>query len=435
MNKKTTKPFLHLAAAALILSMLACNVLQVGVVTPTGEESNQIISGEVDSPLVSETEEPGEEVQEEEPEALRAVAWYGHIASMPGGSQYDDVLILNPEDVGEYGLLGATPEIESEIRTLRDGEGPEKYVHLWGSFTCGVDDINGCQLLVDRLQYGAMMMEEEISNWVGTIKGFSFDMGPTYGFVLDGEVPMHYGIFASQDPALQAEIERVRDTGALVQVSGKLMVGVPDVNSSRIEISSLQVLEEGSQVQPTQESFDPTADWQVYTSNRYGYQIKYPDGAELSFYGPEGFLSEDLPADMTPDEYMDALLKEYTDQLCVQIEYSLGYIYISAPPNNQGVLMVHCGVPGWGAGELIPQTRDIFIGEVLYTATGNKFISSPEYNDGTLNSNNLHMKIDLEGGVRIVYGATPRPDANLEDFEMKTLEILEQIIGTYRSIQ
>lgn len=419
-----------LALSALILSSLACNSLQVGVVTPTQE-----ISAEQEPSPVENKEEVVDEIQDEteEPTALTAVAWQGHIASMPEGSQFDDVLILNPEGIGEYGLIGSTSELEAQIRELRDGEAAQKYVHLWGSFSCGVDDVNDCQLSVDRLQYGANMSEEEIKDWVGTIQGFDFNMGPSFGFVLDAEVPMNYGIYASQDPSLQAEIERLRDTGSRVQISGRLLVGFPDVNSTRIEVSSLQVLEEGDQIQPTQDVFDPTADWEVFTSSRYGYQIKYPAGAELSFYGPEGFSPDDLPEGMTPEEYMGALLKEYTDQLCVQIEYGLGFIYISAPPNNQGELLVHCGVPGWGVGELIPQTKDITIGGDLYTASGTEFIASEEYNDGTLDSHHLRMVVTLEDGTWIIYGATPRGDATYDDYLMKTQDTLEIIIGTYES--
>jgi hypothetical protein len=48
------------------------------------------------------------------------IAWLGHIASLPEGSQYDDFVILSPQGTGEFGLTGATQEIEAEIRTLRD---------------------------------------------------------------------------------------------------------------------------------------------------------------------------------------------------------------------------------------------------------------------------------------------------------------------------
>ena len=127
-------PYLLLAAAVLIFSSLACNALQVGVVTPTtDEETNQLVSGELEGSPLPETEGTAEQTSQEEtqeadpaPAFLSAVAWYGHIASMPAGSQYEDVLILHPEGTGAYGLSGATPELEAGIRTLRDGEGAQQ---------------------------------------------------------------------------------------------------------------------------------------------------------------------------------------------------------------------------------------------------------------------------------------------------------------------
>lgn len=422
------------ALGALVLSSLACNALQVGVVTPTPDMVLEPAVDQVDSSASEAAEEAGQ-TTEEEPPVITAVAWLGHIASMPEGSQFDDMVILNPEGTGEYGIAGATPEIEAEIRDLRDGEGPQMNVNLWGTFSCGVDDVNDCQLVVDRLQYGAQMTEEEISNWTGTIQGFDFNMGSSYGFILDAQIPMAYGIYASQDPEIQAEIERLRDTGTLVQVSGKLLVGFPDVNSTRIEVSSLQVLEEGSQAQPTQGSLDPTADWQVFTSSRYGYQIKYPEGAELNFYGPEGFSADELPADMTPDEYMDSLLKEYTDQLCVEITFSLGFVAISAPPNNTGNLMVHCAVPGYGAGELIEKTKTINIGTEAYVAKGTEYVASSPNSGETLDLHNERFMVQLEDGTQIIYGSGVNPNATYEDYLMKTRDILEQIVSTYQVVE
>lgn len=433
-------PYLLLTAAALIFSSLACNALQVGVVTPTlDEENNQLVSDDLESSPLPESEETEEqaaaqETQEvvQEPAALTAVAWYGHIASMPEGSQYEDVVILHPEGTGEYGLMGSTPEIEAEIRTLRDGEAAQRYVHLWGTFSCGVDDVNGCQLLVDKLGYGAMMEEEDISNWIGTIKGFNFNMGPAFGFVLNGDVPMQYGIYASQDPSLQAEIESLRDTDTLVQVSGKLLVGFPDINSTRIEVSNLQVIQEGSAAQPTLEtSFDPTANYQVYVNNRYGYQFKYPEQAEVTFLGPESFPPGDLPEGLTSEEYLAELQKTYTDQLCIKIEYSLGYIYISAEPNNPENLMVDCGNNDSFSGESQPLERTISIGTATYLAQGYEFTGSGE----TLDQHNELLAIDLEDGSRIVFGASSRIDANYQDYLMKTELILERIIGTYQTLQ
>lgn len=433
MAKKNLITVFLLAAAALAVSTLACSSLQVGVVTPTPDGAVQPVAAD-DNASSAEEETQGEAAEEDVPASLAAVAWLGHIASAPEGSQYDDILILSPEGTGEYGLVGATPELEAEIRTLRDGEGPQKNVHLWGTFSCSGQDYNGCQLVADRLQYGPTMAEEEIINWTGTIRGFDFNMGPTYGFELVGQVPMSYGIYASQDPSLQAKIESLRDTGSLIQISGKLLVGFPDVNSTRIEVSSLQVLDAGTEEQPTQETFDPTEGWLVFTSSRYGYQIKYPEGAEINLIGPMGFSTDALPDGMTPEEYLDALNKEYTNQLCVEIKYSLGFVYISAPPNNMGDPLVLCGVSGYGVGELKDQVRNVEVGGRVYVASGTEYIGSSPAGE-TLDRHSDTFRIDLEDGTRIIYGATPRYDATYQDYLMKTRDTLEQIIGTFQVVQ
>ncbi|MGA9531532.1 MAG: hypothetical protein WBR18_02345 [Anaerolineales bacterium] len=198
------------------------------------------------------------------------VAWLGHIASLPAGSEYDDMVVLSPEGTGEFGLTGATPEIEAEIESLRDAEGPNEYAFLWGALSCGgIDDYNDCQLLVDRLQYGANFSEQAISDWFGTITTQTFNGGPSYVFVLDGAYPMWYSIHASTDEGLQAQIQHYQETGAIVEVSGKLLIGVPDVNGTRIEISSI---EPRSMAGPRPD----ITDGEQYVNTDYGFSFTYP---------------------------------------------------------------------------------------------------------------------------------------------------------------
>jgi hypothetical protein len=204
------------------------------------------------------------------PAKTTVVAWLGHIASLPEGSQFDDMVVLSPEGTGEFGLTGATPEIESEIHYLRDAEGPNEYVHLWGNLSCGIDDYNNCQLVVERMQYGANYSEEDIADWFGTIKSSTFNDGQSYVFELLNYFPMWYSIHASQNEILQAEIERFLKTGDIVEISGKLMVGVPDVNGSRIEISSIEVRTESGMPRPD------FTDESAYENREYGFAFSYP---------------------------------------------------------------------------------------------------------------------------------------------------------------
>ena len=447
MAKKTTQIYIILGMTVLIMATLACGNLQVGVVTPTPEKNIQptSVAQEPESELAvleeteSQTEdeaapEPVEEVPEP-PTTIVVTAWQGHIVSLPDGSQYDDFVILSPEGTGELGLTGATPEIEAEIRTLRDvPEGPNKFVHLWGLLSCDVDDYNGCQLVVDKLRYGyPNTVEEDVDSWEGTITSGTMQGGLSHVFELSGEYPMWYSIHSSDDPTLQAQIESLRDTGAVVQVSGKLLVGIPDVNGTRIEPSEMTVIEAGTQEQPSVEPFDPTADWPVFISDRYNYQIKYPQPATLSLYGPARFSSEDVPSGMTEEQYLDQLTKEYTDELCVHIEYGLGFIYISAPPNNTDNFMVHCGIPAWGAGETVEKTENVTVGSVLYQANGWEFIGNMPAGE-TLDLHNELFWIELEDGTRIAYGATPRADATYEDYLNKGKNMLLQILATYEAM-
>jgi hypothetical protein len=143
---------------------------------------------------------------------------------------------------------------------------------------------------------------------------------------------------------------------------------------------------------------------------------------------------------MTPEQYMDSLLKEYTDRLCVKIEYSLGWIYIAAPPNKEKH-MTPCGPTGVGAGELTPMIQPIYIGDQLYEANGHEM--KLKVNDGsdgfimgeTLDLHSEMFMIELEDGTRIRYGSTPRHDATYADYLMKTKEMLLTIITTYESLQ
>jgi len=442
MAKKIQKSYIILGITVLILTTLACGSVQVGVVTPTpvgnmqpaqASDSELAAIEEVDSQTEDQpASEPADEIPES-PTTFVVTAWQGHIASLPEGSQYDDFVILTPEGTGEFGLTGATPEIEAEIRTLRDAaDGPNKYVHLWGLLSCEVEDYNGCQLFVDKLRYGyPNSVEENIDGWVGIITSGTMQGGLSHVFELSGEYPMWYSIHSSHDESLQTQIESLRDTGAIIEISGQLLVGFPDVNGTRIEVSELTVIEAGTEEQPAIEPFDPTADWPVFVNDRYSYQIKTPREATITLYGPMGFSPDDVPEGMTSEQYMDQLQKTLTDRLCVHIEYSLGFIYISAPP-NQEKLHVHCGNPAPGAGDHIAKVEMVGIGDLLYQANGNEFISGgPSPSGETLDLHNETFWIDLEDGTRITYGATPRNDANYEDYLMKTKEMLLQILATY----
>ena len=442
------KYFVYCLLVLALLSLAACGTMDIQVEgpvterqTPTEESSDTAVETMEAPPETSAA--PAEEAADPEatndpvqpPEqpthtaGLSVAGWLGHVVGLPRGSQYDDFLILSPAGTGELGLAGATPEIETQIIALRDKEEPGKYAHFWGTLYCDVPDYNGCQLRVERIRFGAVVTDPEpVDGWQGTIHGATFNSGNSKVFELAGKFPMLFSI-DSLDESLRTQLEDLRDTGALVKVWGELLTGIPDVNGSRIHVARLQVLQSGQQAQPTQsETIEVPEDWQIFINERYNYEFRYPEQAVISLTGPQHFSSGDVPEGMTPEQYMDQLMKTYTDKLCVMVELPLGYITISAPP-NYGFKYTTCGRSGTGAGEMINKIESIEINGQTYPAKGFELLGGGE----TLDLHNETFIVELPDGTMIQYGARPYANATYEDYQMKTKEVLKQILASYRT--
>ena len=82
---------------------------------------------------------------------------------------------------------------------------------------------------------------EEISDWWGVIK--STEPGAQYDDYFErqdlGQI-IYFGI-DSMDPAVQAQIEALRDNGKIVHLYGTLFSNVPDYNGSQILVERIEV--------------------------------------------------------------------------------------------------------------------------------------------------------------------------------------------------
>jgi putative hemolysin len=82
---------------------------------------------------------------------------------------------------------------------------------------------------------------EEITDWWGIIK--STPAGAQYDDYFErqdlGQI-IYFGI-DSMDPAVQAQIKTLRDSGKIVHLYGTLLSNVPDYNSSQIQVERIEV--------------------------------------------------------------------------------------------------------------------------------------------------------------------------------------------------
>jgi len=84
---------------------------------------------------------------------------------------------------------------------------------------------------------------EEIANWWGVIK--STESGAQYDDYFEREYMgqiIYFGI-DSMDPAVQAQIVALRDTGKIVHLYGTLFSNVIDYNGSQLQVERIEVEE------------------------------------------------------------------------------------------------------------------------------------------------------------------------------------------------
>jgi hypothetical protein len=369
---------------------------------------------------------------------VSVTAWLGHIASLPADLEGDQAFILQPEGAGEFELTAANAEVESEIAVVRDGEGPNEFVHVWGTLTCGVEAYNNCLLVAERIRYGTAITDPEaVEGWEGVI--FASTQPPGSGgddfFVLTGEYPIEYGIWA-RDENLRADLESLRDTGAVIRVWGELVAGIPDWGGTQIRVDRFERVDSsGLDVpeRPTQAADD--RGWKTYVNERYGYEISFPPEADLEEMGIHGYPSDengnpigDFPEGLEPGEVFDYLLETYGENLCVQITYSLGYIAISVPENVE-FRYATCGRTGVGVGELLPKQEPVQIDGREIVAEGFEFRSGPE----APSEQSETMNLILSDGTRIEYGSRPSGDGTYQDYLIKVKPVLMEILSTFRT--
>jgi putative hemolysin len=147
------------------------------------------------------------------------------ICVFPDGSTCDEWAYFR----GECGLAAQTsptPAMAVEATTEASGGGPG------GSNNSGGNASGG---------YMPPGTTEEIADWRGVIK--STQPGAQYDDYFElwtnGQI-IYFGI-DSMDPAVQAQIKTLRDSGKIVHLYGTLLSNVPDYNGSQVRVDRIEV--------------------------------------------------------------------------------------------------------------------------------------------------------------------------------------------------
>jgi hypothetical protein len=129
---------------------------------------------------------------------------------------------------------------------------------------------------------------EAISDWWGVIK--STEPGAQYDDYFErqdlGQI-IYFGI-DSMDPAVQAQIEALRDSGKIVNLYGTLLSNVPDYNGSQIQVDRIEEQASGGYMPPGT-SEEITDWWGVIKSTEPGAQyddyFERQDLGQIIYFG------------------------------------------------------------------------------------------------------------------------------------------------------
>jgi putative hemolysin len=149
------------------------------------------------------------------------------ICVFPDGSTCDEWAYYRGE-CGPAAQTSPTPVITVEATTEASGGGP-----------------GGSGSTEEQASGGYMPpgTSEEIADWWGVIR--STEPGAQYDDYFErqdlGQI-IYFGI-DSMDPAVQAQIEALRDSGKIVHLYGTLFSNVPDYNGSQVQVDRIEVEE------------------------------------------------------------------------------------------------------------------------------------------------------------------------------------------------
>jgi len=206
------------AFTTVLMALTACSALQVQTPEPTATDMPQV---NMPNPASVYCEQNGNNLEIH----TAADGSQNGICVFPDGSTCEEWAYYRGE-CGPAAQQSTTPAMTVEATTEASGGGPG------GGSNSGGDASGG---------YMPPGTTDEIADWRGVIK--STEPGSQYDDYFElwtnGQI-IYFGI-DSMDPAAQAQIKALRDSGKIVHLYGTLMSNVPDYNGSQIQVDRIEV--------------------------------------------------------------------------------------------------------------------------------------------------------------------------------------------------
>lgn len=183
-------------------------------------------------------------------------------------------------------------------------------------------------------------------------------------------------------------------------------------------------------VTPSATSASDTAEeWLVYENDFLGYRFSYPSGARISKQGVTGFPAEEMPENITTEEYWEQLETAYPADLCVSVQYGRGFVTFKPSEEEGGRYTVPCGVTGVGDYNVVDMVETVLIGGEPYMASGFKL-----YERETGAWRGEFYILSLNDRIAIHYGSRDRVGSGRNTTQEEFLNVkvtLLQIVNSF----
>jgi hypothetical protein len=211
--------------------------------------------------------------------------WQGQLFSVPGMAQFEEYFVLDGPFPVRYGFQGADEALQTQLEDLRD---TSAIIRIWGEIQCGVPSYGGCGIRVKRFELVSeespplgVHYESPVVGWYGQVIGLPADA--RYDDFLRlfplgaGDVGL-----TGADADIEAEIERLRDSGTNAHFWGAIVCGVPDYDGCQIAVT--RVIPEGAGPYPDPDAVEGWEGRYFFGRGLGGFD----DCFILDFYGPFG---------------------------------------------------------------------------------------------------------------------------------------------------